>query len=360
MYCKLYLSDEGYGHIVRQRAITEELIHREPSLHLTLQTLHHADIAERLIRPNRLVRKFNNITWHKQEGGSPDIAQISAQFEDYIQKSNEYIESEQQEAPSSFILSDFVCEAFEIGTRAGIPSFGVAHFTWDWFFAKLYPPALETAVLRYMMSLSSKASRLYFPPFTPREIVQHYRHNAVQVPLILRQQINHKVTEGQGRFKVLIMDSGSGVLAAQIQHALGRLSALSDFLFFVSDKFRCEQGNLCFIPEDELMVDYIADMDLVIGRAGFNTISECIGLRTPMLLIGEAMNPEMNENIVLLKQEHLGSFISLHTFQHELHTFLPDFVRHEYRYISERMKQHDIAINGAQVVAADILNFLNI
>jgi UDP-N-acetylglucosamine:LPS N-acetylglucosamine transferase len=95
-------------------------------------------------------------------------------------------------------------------------------------------------------------------------------------------------------------------------------------------------------------------MDLVIGRAGFNTISECIGLRTPMLLIGEAMNPEMNENILNLKKAHLGTFIGLKTFMHDLGKFLPTFLEHEYKFIARELKNHEFETNGASTIAKTI------
>jgi UDP-N-acetylglucosamine:LPS N-acetylglucosamine transferase len=103
------------------------------------------------------------------------------------------------------------------------------------------------------------------------------------------------------------------------------------------------------------MVDYINDMNLVIGRAGYNTISECIGLRTPMLLLGEAMNPEINENIIMLKHQHLASFISLETFTDHLDEFLPRFIQHEFRFIHDSVQQHEIETNGAEVIAHHIL-----
>jgi UDP-N-acetylglucosamine:LPS N-acetylglucosamine transferase len=154
------------------------------------------------------------------------------------------------------------------------------------------------------------------------------------------------------------MDSGAGVLSESIRKALQSVAMLDDYLFFVSSKFETDQANVRHIPQQALMVDYVANMDLVIGRAGFNTISECIGLRTPMLLIGEAMNPEMNENILQLKKHHLGSFISIQTFENGLGDYLPSFLNHEYKTIQSMMNSHQIAANGAEIVARDILNHL--
>lgn len=356
--CKVYLSDEGFGHIVRQRAVIEALLEKLPGTSLTVQTKMQIAAAGRFIPGAELIEKFNNIQWDKKSNGSPDLQKIKERYQDYIQTSSSYISEEQDHFQYDFALSDFVYEAFEIARLNNKPCFGVAHFTWDWFFSKLYPPPIHTNVINHFMQLASKATRLYFPPFTPEEIIHHYQGKALEVPLILHHKIEHKVSNHKDKFKVLIMDSGAGVLSESIKQALHSVKSLDDFLFFVSDKFETDQKNVRTIPSTDLMVDYVADMDLVIGRAGFNTISECVGLRTPMLLIGEAMNPEMNENILLLKKQHLGSFISIATFERNLGKFLPSFLKHEYGHIKDMMRDHDIATNGAEVIVNDMLNHL--
>lgn len=358
MHFKVYLSDEGFGHIVRQRAIVEVLREKMPPLQLTLQTQAHIEAAGNYIPGANLIKRFNNIQWDKQPNGSPDLAKISQRYENYIDQSTRFVESECADFSYDAILSDFVYEAFPIGRRMGVKTFGVAHFTWDWFFSKLYPPPVHTDVIRHFMSMADQATRLYFPPFTPEEIIHHYKGKAMEVPLILHSKIDHKEVDEEGKFKVLIMDSGAGVLSESIKKALRSVASLNEFLFFVSSKFESDQANVRHIPHDALMVDYVANMDLVIGRAGFNTISECIGLRTPMLLIGEAMNPEMNENILLLKKQHLGSFISMSTFETGLGAYLPSFLQHEYKMIQAMMNNHEIASNGAEIITNDLLNHL--
>lgn len=356
--CKVYLSDEGFGHIVRQRAVIESLMEKLPGTHLTVQTKMQIAAAGRFIPGAELMEKFNNIQWDKKPNGSPDLAKIKERYSDYISASSKYIAEEKDQFDFDFAISDFVYEAFDIAQLNNKPCFGVAHFTWDWFFSKLYPPPVHTDVINHFMNLAGKATRLYFPPFTPEEIIHHYQGKALEVPLILHHKIEHKVSNHRDKFKVLIMDSGAGVLSESIRKALESVRGLKEYLFFVSDKFEPDQENVRTIPSTDLMVDYVADMDLVIGRAGFNTISECVGLRTPMLLIGEAMNPEMNENILLLKKQHLGSFISITTFENNLGKFLPSFLKHEYGHIKDTMRDHDIATNGAEVIVNDILNHL--
>jgi uncharacterized protein (TIGR00661 family) len=356
--CKVYLSDEGFGHIVRQRAVVEELMRMMPTTEVTVQTKVQAETAKRYIGSAHFIEKFNNILWDKQPSGSPDLTAISKRFSTYLQTSHDYIQSELAGFEYDFVLSDFVYEAFEVAAHKRVPAFGIAHFTWDWFFCKLYPPPLHTDVVKHFMKLAEQANRLYFPPFTPEEILHYHKGRALEVPLILRQGISPKKFHDDNRFKVLIMDSGAGVLAESIRKALSTVKSLQDFTFYVSQKLYVEQDNVVAIPAEELMVDYVADMDLVIGRAGFNTISECVGLRTPMLLIGEAMNPEMSENILMLKRQNLGSFISMEIFERGLDKYLPAFIAHEYNFIRRQMQEHTIETNGAEVIVRDIMNYL--
>lgn len=356
-HAKIYISDEGYGHIVRQHAILEELRRLEPSLQATVQTQKHLPIAKRLMPYAQFIDKHNNIVWHKQENGSPDVEKIREYYTHYLAISEEFIRSEEK-APYDFMLSDFVYEAFELGLERNIPVFGVAHFTWDWFFCKLYPPVITSRLIYKFIELTNSARAIYFPPFTPDEITHLYTKNVVHVPLIMNQHIEHKQLDFPNQLKVLIIDSGAGVLKSSISRSLAKVSELTDVVFYVSESIEISAKNIVQIPKQELLVNYVKHADLVIGRAGFNTISECISCRTPMLLLGEAMNPEMNENIIALKKAGLGSFISMSDFEQNFYPFLKKFIKHEYQGLKENMMQHNIPTNGAEVIAKDILNKL--
>ncbi|MFH1005444.1 MAG: glycosyltransferase, partial [Bacteroidota bacterium] len=238
-----------------------------------------------------------------------------------------------------------------------IASFGVAHFTWDWFFSKLYPSPLSNQVMNRMVKFANHANVIYFPPFTPQEILNHYKKKGKQVPLIVRKINSVADNINTKKFNILFMDSGAGILGRYIIKALKQINTLRDFHFFASsDKDKLQYDNVTLIDKEKLFIDYIPRMNLVIGRAGFNTISECIAYRVPMLLISEAMNPEMNENIVNIKKAGLGSFISLEDFSSQLNIFLPKFIDSEYKIILEKMKNHEYKTDGARVVAEDILN----
>jgi len=223
---KVYLSDEGFGHIVRQSAITEELQRLQPDLKLHVQTHKHLEMARKILPAEKYLDVYNNISWHKTKMGAPDHEAIESHYKDYIQRSEKYLEIESLDA-YDFVLTDFVYEAFLAAKDRGIPAFGIAHFTWDWFFSKLYPPLIETSVLKYFLNASNQASKLYFPPFSPNEIIRYYGFKAVEVPLIVRRKEGKKKIS-DSRFKVLIIDSGASVLRSSIEKAYTQFEQLDD------------------------------------------------------------------------------------------------------------------------------------
>jgi len=358
MRYKIYASDEGFGHLVRQQAIHQELSALCPEIAATLQTNLQIKAARNLFGDIDYLDRFNNITWSKSADGTPDLDEIRRFFTDYDARARAFIDAEEGLGDFRFVISDLVYEAFPVAARSDVPAFGVAHFTWDWFFSKLYPLPVATSTLEQMREHAALAKLLFFPPFTPSDILNAYADNAKAVPLIVRARQPDKQREVTGKFNVLVMDSGTRLLSAKMNAALNGLHALPDIHFYLPAHIDVQGDNVTRIGADELFLDYMPFMDLVVARAGFNTISECVAYRTPMLLIGEALNPEMDMNMLLLKQQGLASFISLDSFTGDFRAVLYDFIDNEYKSLKQAMETHDIASDGARVVAEEILNFV--
>lgn len=358
MQCKIYASDEGYGHLVRQHAILEELRRLCPHLEVTLQTQRNLETARRLYEDVKFSEKFNNIAWPKTREGTPDLDKIRAFYCDYRYCSDEYIRAEGELGQYDFVVSDFVYEAFPAAARSSVPAFGVAHFTWDWFFSKLYPIPVSTAILQRWRTYALSADALFFPPFTPADLLRAYRSKAVETPLIVRRQNAPQKLRRDGRFNVLVMDSGTNVISRSIARGLAQVGELSDYHFFFAETFDIRGDNITPLNPTTLFADYIPQMDLVLTRGGFNTVSECIAYRTPMLLTGEPINPEMQSNLFHLKQSGLGSFVSVEQIAAALPQTLRDFVEFEYNHLLRAMQQHEMPVNGAEVVAEYILNYV--
>lgn len=358
---KIYITDEGFGPIVRQSAIIEELKKQNGNLQVNMQLDRHYEEAQHIIPGISYTRKFNNIVWHKQRDGTPDAEAIRNYYADYESMSDLYIADQKMmpEQRPDFIISDFVYEAFDLAEHFKIPSFGVSHFTWDWFFSKMYPSPLRSSLLRRFMDQAAKAKFLFFPPFTPREIIQHYKERVVEVPFIVRKRELNRFETQNGKPNILVMDSGSAVNHLAMEKIAKALPGLTDYHFYLPGTMQVHAENITNLPKNKLLVDYIGSMDLVISRAGFNTITECIAYRTPMLLFGEALNAEMRENNFFVKEQGLGSFTSLELLKNNPARVIGDFFDGEYAVLKRNMEQHEIRVNGAEVVANKILEAVN-
>ena len=112
MNCKVYITDEGFGPIVRQNAIIKELNRLQPDLKITCQLERHLEQAQKLIPECNFINRYNNITWHKTKDGFPDVEEIKKSYALYNERSDEFIKNELKDFNYDFVLSDFVYEAF--------------------------------------------------------------------------------------------------------------------------------------------------------------------------------------------------------------------------------------------------------
>jgi UDP-N-acetylglucosamine:LPS N-acetylglucosamine transferase len=201
------------------------------------------------------------------------------------------------------------------------------------------------------MKRAMLADVLFFPPYTPKEIIQFYGKKVVEVPLIVRHHTPIAKKLDKNKKHVLFIDSGSGVNKIAMETIANHLHLFKNYQFYLPEKLNILADNITLIPESELLLDYISSMDLVVGRAGFNTISECIACRTPMLLFGETLNPEMRENKFFVKEDGLGSFTSLEKLVENTEKVLNDFFEGEYDIIKRNMITHNYRTDGAKVIA---------
>lgn len=353
MKCRVFLTDEGFGPLVRFAAILLQLRKLLPDLEVEIQTCNHVESVTRIV-PNIITRKRHNmICWHKKSDGCPDLNAIRQYYASYEDMSRAFISDHIASVDKpDFIISDFVYEAFEIAHIQGIPSFGVAHFTWDWFFSKLYPNPIPPTLGDRWSLQADLATRIFFPAFTPPEIPPCHK-NCTNVSLVVRPFESSRTSNDENSSKrILIVDSGSMVLHQQLRSALSQFRPLKGCTVMARESLLTGiPAGIQLVPAEQMFIEIIPHMDLIIGRAGFNTISECIASRVPMLLLGEALNPEMAENILAMKAKNLASFVDIATLVDDFSGTVERFLHGEYPTICSAMTQHTIEHNGAEEIA---------
>lgn len=351
---KIFASDEGFGHIVRQKAIIDELV-KLSDADIVFQTWRHFGAAKKFIgNKARYNQQFNNIMTVKKKDGSLDIEKTYEWFmKKYPENSRKMIERESINFEHDFVISDFVPEAFRISRNARIPNCGVGHFTWDWFFSKLYPwdKTLTNTLDKYMENMDE----IYFPPLTPDENLKKFKSRAKVVPFIISKDYLGKKTKPRKKFTVLISDSGTGALYHIIKKNLPVFKRMPEFHFLVPPGFKVKAKNITVIPKTEAMPKLIPKSDLVVARAGFNTITMCIVSQVPLLLVEETGSPEVEENLRKVRELGLCGEMSPPQYSKDFKRTLMSFLEKEYDFVLGAMKNYKFKTNGAEIIAKSIL-----
>ncbi len=368
---KIYLSDEGFGPLIREKEIIKSLTLIDKNLIPILQTNRHYEDIEWIIDKNiKKIRRHNLIEWAKNEDGSPNLKKIEKFFVNYQLNSKKFFKEEIKNKDLEFIISDFSPDAFNIASKLGLPAFGVAHFTWDWFFSKLYfennkNTYIKNSVLNFWEKSINNATKIFVPPFTPIEILEKYEKKIIKTPFIVNKNrkkefnvIADEIRKIDRKYKILIIDSGSKVLFSELKKILKESSRIiADYQFFVPQAFNSlKSDNISILPNRSIFSDYIPCVDVVIGRAGFNTISECMYHRTPIILISEKGNPETKENIFNLVVNNLGHYYNIK--EDKLHKFLPKYFAQTHSFYKEILLNKKFKFNGAEFIANNIIKSL--
>ena len=371
---KIYLSDEGFGPLIREKEIIKSLTTKDKNLTPIIQTERHFNDINWIIGKDiKKIKKNNLIEWSKNLDGSPNLKNIEKFFLDYQKNSKKFFKEEIKNKNLKFIISDFSPDAFNIAKKLNIPSYGVAHFSWDWFFNKLYfknnhNTHIRNSVLSFWEKAIHNATKIFCPPFTPIEILEKYEKKIIQTPFIVKKIFKNNryetdiiadiVRKIDRKYKVLIIDSGSKVLFYKLKKILKETSkVIDDYQFFVPQAFeKLKSDNISILPNNSIFSDYIPYVDVVIGRAGFNTISECMYHKTPIILISENGNPETKENIFNLVVNNLGHYYNIK--EDKLHKFLPKYFSQTHSFYKEILLNKKFKFNGAEFIANNIIKSL--
>ena len=361
----VFISDEGFGHIVRQEAIIKEILKRRPDLELTVQTGAKLGVLkEKLGTSVEYRERYNNIHTLKSPLGGLDLKRTREIVAQYPTCSQEWLEEHRRLQPEfDFCISDFVPEAFDLCASLQRPAFGVAHFTWDWLFSRLYPEL--DGITSQMKASALRARALYFPPFTPSELLEQYANVARSVSFVINEFSAVNVKPGNGT-TCLIMDNGTNTLTQLIESTLPQLELLPEIRFFLATDNLSEQAvaqvekmkNVVPIRGLKTMHSYIPHVNFVLARGGFNTLTECLISKTPALLVEEDANPEVSQNVALATRAGYAARFRTTDFGPHFTKRIRHFLTHERASITQNLLGASFQADGAKEIAEDILKQL--
>jgi uncharacterized protein (TIGR00661 family) len=360
--CKVYLSDEGFGHLVRQEAVIKSLIKMSGNkIHFTIQTRNkYSFLSDKFSFYNhvKFIKKYNNIETRKRVDGSLDLLQTSECFKNYKKNSQLFIEEELSKFNYDFVISDAVPDAHKIAKIMNVPSFSIFHFNWAWFCKKVYPELIDVSNL--MLEMYKLANITFLPPFPPVETLENFKKNVVSTPFIINNFDNISL-KPHNKKKILVMDNGTSTLSKIIISNFKVFEDLQQYHFYIPKNLAKEDTlNITRIQGVKHIHSHIPKMDVIVARAGYNTLTESLISKVPALFVNETKNPEIAHNISEVFDKGYGGKMTVSEYKNNFKNCFENFIETDYNKIKKKLLKNNFQSNGADVIAKNILDYLGI
>ncbi len=281
-----YISGHGFGHAARQAPIIRRLAQR--GARLTIRTpvitkffdvpnvvVHQERYDIGIIQPDSLhVDIPATFAWY---------AAFSARRDSIIAREVAFI----RENEGRLVVSDMPPIAFAIAREVGIPSLALTHFTWDWVYAHYiaqypqYAPLIDA--IRADYGLATRALQMpfahafdMFPAVEPLPLVVN--------DIVRDRQAVRSAFRVPDDHRLALLSMGGMVwgdtnLAPLAEKPLWTFLVVPEIWEKVA-----HLANVRLVPtEYPHYHDLIAAADVVVGKAGWSTVAECIAHRTPLL-----------------------------------------------------------------------------
>ena len=310
MRVKIFLSEPGWGHIVRQSSIVYELRKVFPELQITIQSKKNPIILKKFFGKFNYIKSDNLIKWFSNERGEIDKEKIKNYYKNYETKSKVWFKKFKKDKNYNFFISDVSPEAFKLGADLKIPTFGVCHFTWDWFFSKISKKLVSTKIIHNWQKYQKTAIKFFFPPFTPKKCLKNYK-NHKNINFILKKIVNKRnlyIDKNLNKkIKVLFVDSGDNLMSKILKRILKKNEKNKNIIIFHQKNLGVYKNAISFFKKNIPTTLMMNKSDIIIGRAGFNTVTEVLKLKKPSIFINDDTNPEMNWNTSFLEKNFLSN-----------------------------------------------------
>ncbi len=365
----IFISDEGFGHSVRQKTIITEFLKYNPKIEITIFNNKRLLFLKEYFG-NKLNYQYCLETLHtiKKKNGELDLLKTKKILTSWPKKSNLNIKrilSNKDNLNFDLIISDLVPESFKFAKILNIPAYGVARFAWDWFFLNTDLKNLkEIKMIKKSLKLSNK---IYFSTFIKNKILSYNHFNSKETNLIFNKNIFNEGTneffKSNNTYKCLIMDNGTKTNSTLIQKTVKYLNKMPNIDFYISvdhfsDKLKllvAKEKNLIPIQGLKNMHNLIAYVDFLVARGGYNTITESLIFKKPSLLISEKNNPEVKENLTQMNKLDYCRIMKQSSFKFNFQKKINSFIRNDMKRIEKNLKAKKVRYNGASQIVKDII-----
>lgn len=296
-----YVSGHGFGHATRTAAVLAEVRRRAPELPLAVMTSGPEELYRDAIPGSLLFRRLRcDVGLAQKDALTIDAPGTLASWHGFASGFAEQVRAEARwlrESGTRLVVGDIPPLAFAAAAEAGIPSVGIANFSWDWIYAAMASehPGLEAAAAACRQAYG-RCDLLLRLPFAgdlsafPR--VQ-------DVPLVARRP---RVESGEARRR-LGLDGRPAILLSFGGLGLPGfdpwvLEPLQGLRFLSVGEWPAGPGNLRSVQPGELRAlelgyqDLVGAADVVVTKPGYGIVTDAIGGRTRVVYTERGDFPE--------------------------------------------------------------------
>jgi L-arabinokinase len=283
----LAVSGHGFGHAVRSAEVARALLER--GAHVLVRT-----DAPRWLFPEA-VDPLDSPGWPldvgvvQHDGLEFDIDATRSNWRAFARDFEAHAVEEARllrEAAVDIVLGDIPPLAFAAAAHAGLPSFAVGNFTWDWIYADW--PDFEDVVASVRSGYTGAEALLRLPMHaTDAEAFVAFR-SVEDVPLVARhatrprEEVRREL--GLARDRRVVLVSFGGFQAAGLQ--LNRLGAWPRYTFVLIQARTEEPLPANVLNLNESPADYVsllAACDAVVTKPGYGIVADCLANRVAVL-----------------------------------------------------------------------------
>jgi len=356
----LAVTGHGYGHAVRSALVAEALLRRGARVVLRTEAprwLFPAD-ADWLERPGWDI----DIGVVQHDGLDMDIDATRARWRSFLGDFDHHAEVEAQllrEAGVNLLLGDVPALAFSAAAKAGIPSFAVTNFAWDWIYSAW--PDFDEVVTQIRASYGQAEALLRLPFHAPEADVFSAFGRVEDVPLVARvaQHSREEVREQYGLpadARVVLLSFG-GFTANLLD--LSRLARWKEHVFVATPPLVHEgqpaPDNVRILnPPATEYVCLLAACDAVVTKPGYGMVADCLANRVAVLFTDRG--PFREYDALAHALTHLGRAV----YVPRADVLRGELGAHLDKLFGLNTAWAPLAMNGADVVAERVLQSVTI
>jgi len=293
-----YITTHGFGHATRSVAIIRELI-KNPNFEIHICSSFNKSILQKWFQSDRI--KFHQVETlfgvHYKDLIQVDLNKSINIFRNGIQKQNRYIEQELDYSRKNnidMIISDICPFPFDVADVLKIPAIAISNFNWYSIFKHIIKQFCSSELKEDIEILKQSYEKSEILLQLPFSIEMDCFKKIKEISLVVRKLTRNK-QEIRDLLKIEKVDPliffGLTDFKFLANKLIGQFNKLKEInkkikILFSSflKPFIPPADYFRYIPDDDQEShDFLAASDVVIGKTGYGTVSECVAYKRPLI-----------------------------------------------------------------------------